>query len=152
MNCPYCGGKKTRVIDTSRTSRGVRRRRECKGCGQRFNTVERAILTAPLVVKDDGRREEFDRKKLFDGIRLACAKRPVAIEAIEGVVDRVGAELRALGKPEVNSKIIGDIVIEELKALDKVAYIRFAIVYLELEDLDAVRAEIDRLMGQSDSG
>jgi transcriptional repressor NrdR len=147
MNCPYCDEKKTRVMDTSRTSRGVQRRRECKSCGQRFNTVERAILTAPLVVKDDGRREEFDRHKLLDGIRLACAKRPVAIEAIEGVVDRVGAELRALGKAEVNSKIIGDIVIEELKALDKVAYIRFAIVYLELEDLEAVRAEIDRLMG-----
>jgi transcriptional repressor NrdR len=147
MNCPYCGGKKTRVTDTSRTSGGVRRRRECKDCGQRFNTVERAILTAPLVVKDDGRREAFDRHKLFDGIRLACAKRPVAIETIEGVVDRVEDELRALGKAEVESKIIGDLVTEELKAMDKVAYIRFAIVYLELEDLDAVRAEIDRLMG-----
>lgn len=147
MKCPYCGGKKTRVIDTSRNARGVQRRRECTSCDQRFNTVERAILTAPLVVKADGRREEFDREKLLMGLRVACAKRPVATESLEGLVDRVEARLREMARPEVNSKIIGDMVIDGLKALDKVAYIRFAIVYLELEDLDAVRAEIDRLMG-----
>lgn len=147
MNCPYCNGKKTRVIDTSRDSRGVRRRRECQSCGERFNTVERAILTTPLVVKADGRREEFDSQKLLTGIRVACAKRPVAAEAIEGLVDQVEAELRAIGKAEVDAKIIGDLVIERLKVLDRVAYIRFAIVYLGLEDLEAVRAEIDRLMG-----
>ena len=147
MNCPYCNGKRTRVIDTARNARGVRRRRECRDCGQRFNTVERAILTTPLVVKADGRREEFDREKLLTGIRVACAKRPVAAEAVEGLVDRVEARLREIGKAEVDSKIMGDIVTEGLKELDKVAYIRFAIVYLGLEDLDAVRAEIDRLMG-----
>ena len=152
MNCPYCGGTKTRVIDTSRHDRGVRRRRECTCCSQRFNTVERAILTTPLVVKADGRREEFDPDKLLTGIRVACAKRPVAAEAVEGVVDRVEARMQAMGKAEVNAKVIGDIVIEELKELDKVAYIRFAIVYLGLEDLDAVRTEIDRLMGQSEDG
>jgi transcriptional repressor NrdR len=151
MNCPYCGGNKTRVIDTSRDVRGVRRRRECQKCGQRYNTVERAVLTTPLVVKADGRREEFDRHKLLTGIRVACAKRPVAAEAIEGLVDRVEAELRAIGKAEVDSKVLGDIVIEGLKELDKVAYIRFAIVYLGLEDLEAVRSEIDRLMGQSEN-
>jgi transcriptional repressor NrdR len=147
MNCPYCDGSKTRVIDTSRDERGVRRRRECQSCGQRFNTVERAILTTPLVVKVDGRREEFDPHKLLTGIRVACAKRPVAAEAIEGLVESVEAELRAMGKAEVDAKVIGDIVIEGLKELDKVAYIRFAIVYLGLEDLEAVRSEIDRLMG-----
>jgi transcriptional repressor NrdR len=146
MNCPYCDGRKTRVIDTSRDTRGVRRRRECLTCGQRFNTVERAILTTPLVVKGDGRREEFDRDKVLTGIRVACAKRPVAAEAIEGLVDRVEAKLRSVGKAEVNAKTIGDIVIEELKELDRVAYIRFAIVYLGLDDLEAVRSEIDRLM------
>jgi transcriptional repressor NrdR len=146
MNCPYCDGGRTRVIDTSRDSGAVRRRRECQGCGQRFNTVERAILTTPLVVKADGRREEFDPHKLLTGIRVACAKRPVAAEAIEGLVDCVEAELRGLGKAEVDAKIIGDLVIEGLKELDKVAYIRFAIVYLGLEDLEAVRGEIDRLM------
>jgi transcriptional repressor NrdR len=147
MNCPYCGGSKTRVIDTSRDQRGVRRRRECQSCGQRFNTVERAILTTPLVVKTDGRREEFDPHKVLSGIRVACAKRPVAAEAIEGLVESVEAELRAMGKAEVDAKVIGDIVIEGLKELDKVAYIRYAIVYLGLEDLEAVRGEIDRLMG-----
>jgi transcriptional repressor NrdR len=152
MNCPYCDGKKTRVIDTSRDTRGVRRRRECLTCGQRFNTVERAILTTPLVVKGDGRREEFDRDKLLMGIRVACAKRPVAAEAVEGLVDCVEAKLRSVGKAEVNAKTIGDIVIEELKELDRVAYIRFAIVYLGLDDLEAVRSEIDRLMSQGDSG
>jgi transcriptional repressor NrdR len=150
MNCPYCGGGKTRVIDTSRDARGVRRRRECQSCDQRFNTVERAILTTPLVVKADGRREEFDPHKLLAGIRVACAKRPVAAEAIEGLVDRVEDKLRAIGKAEVDANIIGDMVIDELKELDKVAYIRFAIVYLGLEDLEAVRGEIDRLMGQSE--
>jgi transcriptional repressor NrdR len=152
MNCPYCNVKKTRVIDTSKSARGVRRRRECQSCGQRFNTVERAILTTPLVVKTDGRREEFDPHKLLNGIRVACAKRPVATEAVEGLVDCVEARLRAMGKAEVEAKVIGDMVIEELKELDKVAYIRFAIVYLGLEDLDAVRAEIDRLMEQSEDG
>ena len=149
MNCPYCDGKRTRVIDTSRATRGVRRRRECVRCGQRFNTVERAILTTPLVVKEDGRREEYDRAKLLTGIRVACAKRPVAAEAVEGLVDRVEAELRAVGKAEVDAKTIGDMVIDELKELDRVAYIRFAIVFLGLDDLEAVRFEIDRLMSQS---
>ncbi len=152
MNCPYCEGKRTRVIDTSRDARGVRRRRECLNCRQRFNTVERAILTTPLVVKADGRREEYDREKLLTGIRVACAKRPVAAEAIEGLVDRVEAELRAVGKAEVDAKTIGDMVIEELKEVDRVAYIRFAIVYLGLDDLEAVRSEIDRLMSQSGNG
>ncbi len=147
MKCPYCSGRKTRVIDTSRNARGVQRRRECKSCDQRFNTVERAILTAPLVVKADDRREEFDREKLLTGLRVSCAKRPVATEALEGLVDRVEASLREMARAEVNSKVIGDMVIEGLKELDKVAYIRFAIVYLGLDDLDAVRTEIDRLMG-----
>ncbi len=149
MNCPYCGDHKTYVVDTSRDAGSVRRRRECQACGRRFNTVERAILTTPLVIKADGRREEFDRHKLLTGIRVACAKRPVAAEAIEGVVDWVEAELRDMAKAEVDAKVIGDMVIEKLKELDKVAYIRFAIVYLGLEDLEAVRAEIDRLMAQS---
>jgi transcriptional repressor NrdR len=103
-------------------------------------------------VKVDGRREEFDRSKLLTGIRVACAKRPVSAGAIEGLADRVEAELRAVGKAEVDAKIIGDIVTEGLKELDRVAYIRFAIVYLGLDDLEAVRSEIDRLVSQSDNG
>jgi transcriptional repressor NrdR len=145
MKCPYCGNARTRVIDTTRSARGVRRRRVCKSCGQRFSTVERAILTTPLVVKRDGRREEFNHEKLLSGLRTACARRPVSADDLERLVDRVENHIRKMGKAEIPSRVIGDLVIEDLKALDPVSYIRYAIVYLGLEDLGAVRAEIDRL-------
>jgi transcriptional repressor NrdR len=148
MKCPYCGNARTRVIDTTRSTRGVRRRRVCKSCGQRFSTVERAILTTPLVVKRDGRREEFNHEKLLSGLRTACARRPVSADDLERLVDRVENHIREMGKAEIPSRVIGDLVIEELKALDPVSYIRYAIVYLGLEDLEAVRAEIDRLWGE----
>jgi transcriptional repressor NrdR len=148
MKCPYCGNARTRVIDTTRSTRGVRRRRVCKSCGQRFSTVERAILTTPLVVKRDGRREEFNHEKLLSGLRTACARRPVSADDLERLVDRVENHIRKVGKAEIPSRVIGDLVIEELKALDPVSYIRYAIVYLGLEDLEAVRAEIDRLWGE----
>jgi len=148
MNCPYCGSTLTRVIDTTRSARGVRRRRICKACAQRFSTVERAILTTPLVVKRDGRREEFSRDKLLSGLRISCARRPVSAGDLERLADRVEDHIRQMGKSEVPTGVIGDLVIEELKALDPVSYIRYAIVYLGLEDLEAVRAEIDRLLGE----
>ncbi len=151
MQCPYCGHTRTRVVDTTRASRGgIRRRRECRACGRRFSTMERPLL-ALRVVKRDGRREAFDREKLLRGIRIACAKRPVATEAIEGLVDRIEARLERMGRAEVDARVIGDLVIEGLKELDKVAYIRYAIVYLGLEDLEAVRAEIDRLLQESEN-
>ncbi len=151
MQCPYCGHARTRVVDTTRASRGgIRRRRECRTCGRRFSTMERPLL-ALRVVKRDGRREAFDREKLLRGIRIACAKRPVATEAIEGLVDRIEARLERMGRAEVDARVIGDLVIEGLKELDKVAYIRYAIVYLGLEDLEAVRAEIDRLLQESEN-
>jgi transcriptional repressor NrdR len=146
MECPYCGNARTRVIDTTRNARGVRRRRTCKACGKRFSTVERAILTTPLVVKRDGHREEFDHEKLLSGLRTACARRPVSADDLERLVDRVENHIREMGKAEVPSRVIGDLVIEELKAWDPVSYIRYAIVYLGLEDLEAVRTEIDRLL------
>jgi transcriptional repressor NrdR len=136
------------VIDTTRDSRGIRRRRVCKDCQKRFSTVERAILTTPLVVKRDKQREEFDREKLLSGLRISCARRPVSADDLERLVDRVEAHIRQLGKTEISSRVIGDLIIEELKALDPVSYIRYAIVYLGLEDLDAVREEIDRLLGE----
>ena len=148
MRCPYCDSAKTGVIDTTRSARGVRRRRVCKECDRRFSTVERAILTTPLVVKKDDRREEFDRDKLISGLRIACARRPVSAGDLERLVDRVEGHLRQMGKTEIPSRVIGDLIIGELKALDPVSYIRYAIVYLGLEDLDAVRAEIDRLLGE----
>lgn len=148
MKCPYCGNARTRVIDTTRRARGIRRRRVCKACGQRFSTMERAILTTPLVVKRDDQREEFNHEKLLSGLRTACARRPVSADDLERLVDRVESRIRQLGKTEIPSRVIGDLTIEELKALDPVSYIRYAIVYLGLEDLEAVRAEIDHLLGE----
>jgi transcriptional repressor NrdR len=146
MKCPYCGSKRTRVIDTTRSEQSIRRRRVCQGCERRFSTIERAILTTPLLVKRDGRREAFDREKLLSGLRTACARRPVSADELERLVDRVEDHIRQMGKAEIPSRLVGDRVIDELKALDPVSYVRYAIVYLGLEDLEAVRAEIDRLL------
>ena len=147
MKCPYCGHNRTRVIDTSHDSRGgIRRRRVCQQCDQRFSSHERAILATPLVVKRGGIREEFSREKLIAGIRLACEKRPVAAADIERIVSEVETELQRLGKSEVTSRTVGDLTMVKLKELDQVAYIRFATVYLRLDDLEAVRDEINRLL------
>jgi transcriptional repressor NrdR len=147
MRCPFCESDQTRVIDTTHDTRGgIRRRRECMQCSQRFSTYERAILTAPLIQKQDGTREEFDREKLLQGIRIACAKRPVSAADIDRLAGEVEARLEKLGKEEVSSRFIGDMVISGLKELDYVAYIRYAIVYLGLEDIQAVQDEIDRLL------
>lgn len=147
MKCPYCEHEKTRVIDTSHDARGgIRRRRVCIDCSQRFSTYERAILATPLLVKRDGIREEFSREKLMAGIRVACAKRPVAAIDIERLVGEIEAELQQMGKAEVPSRLVGDRVIKQLKSLDQVAYIRYAIVYLRLDDLVSIRDEIDHLL------
>ena len=111
--------------------------------------MERAILTTPLVVKRDGRREEFSREKLLSGLRIACSRRPVSADDLERLADRVEGSIRQVGRAEMRSRVIGDMVISELQELDPVSYIRYAIVYLGLEDLDAVRDEIDRLLGDS---
>ena len=147
MHCPYCQHEGSRVVDTSRDTRGgIRRRRECEACGQRFSTYERAILAIPLVIKQDGTREEFDREKLLRGIRIACAKRPVSAADIERLVGEIEAALQAMGRAEVSSRIVGDMVIAGLKEMDQIAYIRYAIVYLGLDDLQSIRTEIDRLL------
>ncbi len=147
MRCPFCEGDQTRVIDTTHDTRGgIRRRRECSLCQQRFSTYERAILTAPLIQKHDGTREEFDRDKLLQGIRIACAKRPVSAADIDRLAGEIEARLESLGKEEVSSRFVGDMVIAGLKELDYVAYIRYAIVYLGLDDLQAIQDEIDRLL------
>ncbi len=147
MRCPYCQHHESKVIDTSHDSQGnIRRRRVCLKCNQRFSTYERPILATPLIIKQDGTREEFDREKLMRGIRIACAKRPVSAADIERLVGQVEAELRKMGKAEVSSRVVGDMVIAGLKELDQIAYIRYAIVYLGLDDLHALRDEIDRLL------
>jgi transcriptional repressor NrdR len=147
MRCPYCEGDRTRVIDTSHDSRGgVRRRRVCLDCEQRFSTYERAILSAPLLIKRDGIREEFDREKLARGIRIACAKRPVSASDIDRLVGEIESSLQGMGKSEVSSRVIGDMAIAGLKELDHIAYIRYAIVYLGLDDLRSIQDEIDQLL------
>ncbi|GAB4442216.1 MAG: transcriptional regulator NrdR [Anaerolineae bacterium] len=155
MKCPFCGFIATgetrhRVLDTTPDTRGgIRRRRECPNCARRFTTYERPILSTPMLIKQGGDREEFDRDKLIRGVRVACAKRPVAAADIERMADRVESQLQQLGKPEIPSRLVGEIVIEELKELDPVAYIRYAIVFLGLKDLQSVHDEINRLLGEN---
>ena len=149
MRCPYCQhpDAKSQVLDTSHDSHGgVRRRRKCLNCGQRFSTYERPILATPLIIKEDGTREEFDREKLARGIRISCVKRPVSAADIERLVGQVESQLQKIGKSEVSSRVIGDAVIAGLKEMDQIAYIRYAIVYLRLDDLGAIRKEIDSLL------
>jgi transcriptional repressor NrdR len=147
MFCPYCQHEDSKVIDTTHDSHGgIRRRRECLNCRQRFSSYERPILASPLIIKKNGTREEFDRQKLERGIRIACAKRPVSAEDIERLVGQVEADLQKLGKAEVASRVVGDLVMEGLKELDQIAYIRYAIVYLRMDDLQSLRTEIDHLL------
>jgi transcriptional repressor NrdR len=134
-------------LDTSHDSHGgIRRRRECFKCGQRFSTYERPILATPLIVKQDGTREEFDREKLARGIRISCAKRPVSAADIERLIGQVESQLQKMGKSEVSSRVVGDLTIDGLKEMDQIAYIRYAIVYLGLDDLRSIRKEIDHLL------
>lgn len=147
MRCPYCQHGESKVLDTTHDNRGgVRRRRECENCKQRFSTYERPILATPLLVKRDGAREEFDREKLLRGIRIACAKRPVSAAEIDNLIGEIEVTLQKMGREEIPSRIVGDMVIAGLKKLDHIAYIRYAIVYLHLNDLFAIRKEIDRLL------
>ena len=147
MLCPYCQHEDSKVIDTTHDSHGgIRRRRECLNCRQRFSSYERPILASPLIIKKNGTREEFDHQKLERGIRIACAKRPVSAEDIERLVGQVEADLQKKGKAEVASRVVGDLVMEGLKELDQIAYIRYAIVYLRMDDLQSLRTEIDHLL------
>ena len=152
MICPFCQHQNSKVIDTSKDAHGgIRRRRECLYCHQRFSTYERPILTTPMLIKQNGAREEFNRDKLLQGLRIACAKRPVPAASLEKIVDDIEAELQKMGRVEVNSRVVGDLAIRGLKELDHVAYIRYAIVYLRLDDLHAVRDEIDRLLSEEET-
>lgn len=147
MRCPYCNNVRSRVVDTTHDTRGgIRRRRECERCAQRFSTYERPILATPLIIKQDGSREEFNRDKLLQGIRISCAKRPVSAADIDRLSGEIESTLQSMGRSEVSSRIVGDMVIAGLKELDLIAYIRYAIVYLRLDDLEELRSEIDRLL------
>ena len=151
MNCPYCGHLESRVIDSRDVNDGIRRRRQCSGCGARFTTYERLQAASLFVIKKDKRREEFSREKLMSGIRKACEKRPLPTGAIGKLVDDIEAELYQLGKSEIPGAVIGDMVTEGLKGLDHIAYIRFASVYREFADITALKQELDTLIGDEEA-
>ncbi len=147
MKCPYCQTRDSRVIDSRELSGGesIRRRRECVGCGRRFTTYERVEQGGLMVVKKDGRRQEYDPAKLRQKIRVALTKRPIGEQQIDALLQRVEADLLALGTLEVPSTAIGESVLRHLRELDQVAYIRFASVYREFADLDELRRELEGL-------
>ncbi len=146
MNCPFCGYSDSRVIDSRDVNDGIRRRRQCLSCEARFTTYERLQPASLFIIKKDQRREEFHREKLLGGIRKACEKRPLPTGAVEKLVDEIEAELYHLGKNEVSSVLIGDMVMDKLKALDYIAYIRFASVYREFADIQALKDAVDNLV------
>lgn len=149
MRCPFCQARDSRVVDSRELGSGesIRRRRECATCGRRFTTYERVESGGLMVVKRDGRREEFDARKLRDKLRIALTKRPVAQGEIDRIITTVETELLAMGTVEVPSTEIGEIVLRELKQIDEVAYIRFASVYRSFADLQDLRREMDVLSG-----
>ncbi|MES3008006.1 MAG: transcriptional regulator NrdR [Pseudomonadota bacterium] len=147
MHCPFCNAVDTKVIDSRLVSEGnqVRRRRECITCAERFTTFEGAELVMPRIVKSNGNREPFDENKLHSGLLKALEKRPVSIEKVDEAINRIKNYLRATGEREVPSRMVGEQVMQELRQLDEVAFVRFASVYRSFKDLNEFRAEIDRL-------
>jgi len=147
MHCPFCHAPDTKVIDSRLVGEGeqVRRRRECAACGERFTTFEGAELVTPRVIKSDGSREPFDDNKLRKSMMHSLQKRPVGIEKIDRAIQVIQHQLRASGEREVKSRFIGEMVMTELAKLDKVAYVRFASVYRDFQDVEAFQAEIDKL-------
>lgn len=147
MHCPFCGHVETKVTDSRLASDGaqIRRRRECLACGERFTTFESAELVLPMVVKGDRRREAFDEAKLRAGMEKALEKRPVARTAIDAAVSHITHKVRTLGEREIASGAIGELVMEQLRQLDEVAYVRFASVYRHFEDVEAFHEEIRKL-------
>ena len=147
MKCPYCAHEENQVLDSrdSEDLSAVRRRRECLKCSKRFTTYERVDTVDIFIIKKDGRREQFDRSKLLSGIKTACEKRPISMDTIEETVDEIEQNLRKRKTTEIPSKAIGEIVIRRLKALDKVAYIRFASVYRSFEDVESFEKEVQNL-------
>lgn len=148
MKCPFCGQDDDRVIDSRVVRDGyeVRRRRLCNRCGRRFTTYERVAQELPYVIKRDGRREPFSREKVLSGLRKACEKRPISIDLLERIVDRIEAWVQEQGKREVSSVEIGERVMEELKRLDEVAYVRFASVYRQFKDINQFMDELRGLL------
>ena len=149
MRCPFCGDSETKVIDSRLVAEGsqVRRRRGCQReeCGERFTTFETPELVMPRLIKNNGSRQPFDEDKLRNGLQRALEKRPVSIETLEATIDRIKAQLRATGERELPSKALGELVMDALRELDDVAYVRFASVYRSFQDVNEFREEIERL-------
>jgi transcriptional repressor NrdR len=147
MHCPFCDADDTKVIDSRLVAGGdqVRRRRECLTCSERYTTYEVAELVMPRIIKQNGNREPFDEEKMRSGFLRALEKRPVSVEDIEAVIVQIKHTLRATGERELKSLVLGELVMDHLKALDQVAYVRFASVYRSFEDLSEFRDEIERL-------
>lgn len=148
MKCPFCHETDNRVIDSrlSKDSNMIRRRRECNRCSRRFTTYERVEEMIPLVVKKDGRRENYDRTKIINGLKRACEKRPVSIDTIEAVADRIERALSERGEKEIPASVIGEALMRELHDIDQVAYVRFASVYRSFKDIGEFMAELEDLI------
>lgn len=151
MHCPFCSADDTKVIDSRLVADGnqIRRRRECISCHERFTTYEVAELLMPRVIKQDGSREPFDENKLRAGLHRALEKRPVSVEAVESALNQIKLFLQSTGEREISARIIGEKVMEQLRKLDEVAYVRFASVYRRFTDISEFQDEIDRLQKQA---
>ena len=154
MRCPYCGHLEDKVVDSREAGEGqaTRRRRECLGCSRRFTTYERIEEILPAVVKKDGRREPFDRKKILEGLTRACQKRPVSAAQIEALIAAVERQVQELGEKEVPSRVVGEAVMARLRELDPVAFVRFASVYRSFEDVGDFMSELEGLAGRKGEG
>jgi transcriptional repressor NrdR len=152
MFCPKCNSEKTSVTDSRGDGGAIRRRRECQECGYRFTTYERVELALPAIIKKDGSRANFDREKIRGGLRRACEKRPVSTEIIDAAVEAIERKVTELCQNEVDSRTIGELVMEELRKIDKVAYIRFASVYREFSDISQFVDELKSLGGTNANG
>ena len=149
MKCPFCSHSDTQVMETRVAEDGdfIRRRRQCSSCEKRFTTYERPDVSFPAIVKKDGRRIEYERVKLLASMKLALRKRPVSTEQVDGAVERIEEKLLTLGLRELPSTRVGELVMRELKKLDKVAYVRFASVYRNFEDIDEFKTLVDQVRG-----
>lgn len=151
MKCPYCGALENRVVDSRLTKENniIRRRRLCNSCDRRFTTYERVEITMPVLIKKDGQREVWDRNKVVSGLQKACEKRPVSMRQIEDFVDALEHQLQDLGEKEIESSFVGLRVMEGLRAIDEVAYVRFASVYRQFKDLNEFMDELKGLLGSN---
>lgn len=147
MKCPFCQGEEDKVVDSrgSRNGKAIRRRRECLACGKRFTTYEYVEIAPITIVKSDGRREPYDRLKILEGLKMACTKRPISVEAIEQMADNIENQLQTLAEGELGSKQIGELAMRQLYQVDEVAYIRFASVYRKFKEVKEFLSEINVL-------